>query len=106
MQDILVQIIFGWPAILLSMLLAICGLVFKKWAPLAIGGLLALPFSVVYMGGYFNSYFIGALLTLGHFGAAFSVYKERTGIAWALMAPFTGLIVLLFYAVLTQPLPP
>jgi hypothetical protein len=106
MQDILVQTIFGWPAIILSLLLAFCGLVFKKWILLVVGGVVALPFSAIYMGGYFHSYLIGAMLTLGHFAAAFSVHKKRMFIAWALLLPFTALVVMLAYAVLTQPLPP
>lgn len=105
MQDLLVQIIFGWPAIILSLLLAFCGLGFKKWKLLVAGGLVALPFSVFYIGGSFGSFFIGALLTLGHFAAAFSVAKKRMVIAWFLMLPFTALVIILAYIVLTQPLP-
>jgi hypothetical protein len=102
MQDILVQVTLGWPAIILSLLLAICGLVFKKWKLLVVGGLVALPFSIFYMGGYLNSYFIGATLTFGHFAAAFSVAKKRMVIAWILLLPFTALVAILAYAVLTQ----
>ena len=105
MQDIFIQVTLGWPAIILSLLLAFGGLVFKKWKLLVLGGLVALPFSIFYMGGYLNSYFIGATLTLGHFAAAFSVAKKRMIIAWVLLLPFTALAILLAYAVLTQPLP-
>jgi hypothetical protein len=103
MQDVFIQVTLGWPAIILSLLLAFGGLVFKKWILLVIGGVAALPFSIFYMGGYFNSYLIGATLTLGHFAAAFSVHKKRMGIAWVLLLPFTALALLLAYVVLSQP---
>jgi len=105
MQDIFIQVTLGWPAIILSLLLAFGGLFFKKWKLLALGGLVALPFSIFYMGGYLNSYLIGAALTLGHFAAAFSVAKKKMVIAWVLMLPFTALVVLLAYAVLSQQRP-
>jgi hypothetical protein len=100
--ELLVITFVGWPAIITSLVLALCGLIFKKWILLVISGVVALPFSVLYMGGYLNSYFIGASLTLGHFGAAFSVAKKRMVIAWVLLLPFTALAILLAYAVLTQ----
>jgi hypothetical protein len=103
LQDLVVIVTVGWPAILTSLLLALGGLIFKKWVLLMIGGLVALPFSIFYMGAYFNLFFVGALLTLGHFASAFSVYKKRMTLAWVLMLPFTALVVMLAYAVLTQP---
>ena len=103
LQELVIIAIVGWPAIITSLLLALSGLVFKKWVLLVIGGVVALPFSAFYMGGYLHSFFVGALLTLGHFAAAFSVYKKRLAIAWALMLPFTALVVMLAYVVLNQP---
>jgi hypothetical protein len=100
--ELIVIAFVGWPAIIASLLLALCGLVFKKWVLLVIGGVVALPFAILYMGGAFNSYFIGALLTLGHFAAAFAVYKNKIWIAWLMLLPFTVLVVILAYAVLNQ----
>jgi hypothetical protein len=105
LQELVVIVMVGWPAILASLLLALGGLVFKKWVLLVVGGLVALPFSIFYMGAYFNLFFVGALLTLGHFASAFSVYKKRLALAWVLILPFTVLAILLAYVVLMQPLP-
>jgi hypothetical protein len=102
-NELVIIAIVGWPAIIASLLLALSGLVFKKWVLLVIGGVVALPFSILYMGGAFNSYFAGALLPLGHFASAFSVYKKRMALAWILMLPFTVLVLILASAVLSQP---
>jgi hypothetical protein len=51
MTSILVQIIFGWPAIITSLLIALAGLIWKRQWLLLASAILFTPFSW-YLSGY------------------------------------------------------
>jgi ABC-type phosphate transport system permease subunit len=98
MTNILVQIIFGWPAIITSILLSIAGVWLKKPTLLVVAGIVCIPFTY-YLSGFRNP---AVILPLFQFGSAYAVKYQKTAIAWLLIAPMIILAVLLAYAVLTQ----
>ena len=102
MTDILVQITFGWPAMIASLLAWLAGLVTKKFNIVMIAGIIILPFAFFYLGGYLGSGWLGLLFSLGHFASAFAVRQNKMLIAWLLLAPYTLFVGMLACIVLTQ----
>jgi hypothetical protein len=98
MTDILVQIIFGWPAIITSILLSIAGVWWKKPALLIAAGIVCIPFTY-YLSGI---RLYALILPLFQFGSAYAVMRQQNLIAWLLIAPLIIVAILLAYAVLTQ----
>ena len=86
MQQIFVQIIFGWPFIILSLLLAVTGIVMKRPAWLVAGAVFFVP-PAWYLSGYPAIRWFGMLLPVFIVGAAFFVRKGRPGFAWLLLSP-------------------
>jgi hypothetical protein len=74
MQDILVQIIFGWPAVITSLLVSVAGLWFKKPILLVVGGILIILFTI-YISGYWRP---AGILPLFQLGAAYALWKKKT----------------------------
>jgi hypothetical protein len=101
MSDILVQIIFGWPAIITSLLLSVSGLALRKPWLLVIAGVLAIPFAW-YLSGYPAIRTPAALLPLFQFGAAWALQREKKVLAWVLLSPLAIITVVLAVAVLRQ----
>jgi peptidoglycan/LPS O-acetylase OafA/YrhL len=101
MADILVQTIFGWPAIILSIAVSVAGIL-KKWSwMLVLGGVLCAPFAV-YVSGYPFFHYTTLLLPLFLFGAAWAVHAKRKVLAWALLLPLVSVSVILAIIVLSQ----
>jgi hypothetical protein len=98
MTDVIVQIIFGWPAIITSILLSIAGVWLKKSTLLVAAGIVCIPFTY-YLSGFRTP---AVILPLFQFGSAFAVNRQKTLLAWLLIAPMIILAVMLAYAVLTQ----
>ena len=96
--DILVQIIFGWPAIITSILLSIAGVWLKKPALLVTAGIVCIPFTY-YLSGYRTP---AVVLPLFQFGSAYAITRQKNLIAWLLILPIVVIAVVLAYAVLTQ----
>ena len=99
MTEILVQIIFGWPAVITSILLSIAGIRLKKSALLIASGIICIPFTYYISNGFRNP---AALLPLFQFASAYAVRRDRELIAWLLITPLILVSVALAYAVLTQ----
>jgi hypothetical protein len=68
MTDTLVQIIFGWPAIIATLLVSIAGLVWKRYWLLLVGALLFFPFSL-YLSGLPATRGLGLFLPVFQAGA-------------------------------------
>lgn len=101
MIDILVQIIFGWPAILTALFLSLAGLKLRKPWLLVLGGVLAVPFSW-YLSGYPAIRTASILLPLFQFAAALALRREKLVLAWGLLTPFVVVTLILAMTVLTQ----
>jgi hypothetical protein len=96
-----VQIIFGWPAILLSLAVSVIGVV-KKWPWMVmLGGVVIIPFSI-YLSGYPSVRFGAFLLPLFQFGSAWAVHQKRKPLAWSMLIPLALVSILLAFVVLTQ----
>jgi hypothetical protein len=98
MQDLLVQIIFGWPAVITSLLVSVAGLWFKKPILLVVGGILVIPFTY-FISGYWR---LAAILPLFQFGGAYALLKRKKTLAWVSLAPLLIMGTNLAYAVLSQ----
>jgi hypothetical protein len=98
MIDVLVQIIFGWPAIITSILLSMAGVWLKKPMFLVVAGIVCIPFTY-YLSGFRNP---AVILPLFQFGSAYAIARQKNLIAWLLIAPIIVIAFILAYAVLTQ----
>jgi hypothetical protein len=99
MTDIIVQIIFGWPAIITSIVLSIAGILLKRPAFLVVAAFIGIPFAAYLTAG---SRMPGLLLPLFQFGSAYAVKYQKTLLAWLLIVPMIIAAVMLAYVVLTQ----
>jgi hypothetical protein len=96
--QILIQIVFGWPAIITSIVLSALGVWLKKPVLLVIAGIVCLPFTY-YLSGFRTP---AVILPLFQFGSAYAVARQKPLIAWLLIAPIVIIAAMLAYAVLTQ----
>lgn len=101
MSAILVQIFFGWPAIILSLTVSAVGVLKKLSWMLVLGGLVIIPFSF-YLSGYPSIRFLAFLLPFFQFGAAWAVHAKQKILAWILLLPLASVSTILAYIVLTQ----
>jgi len=97
--EILLQMIFGWPAIITSILLSIAGVWLKKPAFLVAAGIVGLPFAAYMTAGYHTP---ALVFTLFQFGSAFAVKRQKALFAWLLIAPMIVFAAMIAYVVLTQ----
>lgn len=101
MSDVLVQIIFGWPVILLSLAVTVAGIL-KKWPwMVALGGALCFPFTV-YLYGFTYLHYFAFLLPFFQFGAAWAVWAGRKILPWILLLPLASILIILAIMVLSQ----
>jgi hypothetical protein len=98
MSDVLIQIIFGWPAIITSIFLSIAGIWSKKPILLLIAGIVCIPFTY-YLSGFRTP---AVILPLFQFGSAYAILRQKNLISWLLILPLVVIAALLAYAVLTQ----
>jgi hypothetical protein len=82
-------IVFGWPAILLSIALSAMGIVRKKPAWLVVAAILVFPISFYLVGSPLVGWFALAV-PLSLAAAGVSIYYQQTKVAWVLLAPFVG----------------
>jgi hypothetical protein len=86
MQQFFAQIVFGWPFIILALLLAVTGVILKRPVLLVAGAVLFTP-PAWYLSGYPSIRWFGLLLPVFILGAAYYVKRGKAGIAWALLSP-------------------
>ena len=98
MTEILVQAVFGWPAIITSILLSIAGVWLKKPALLVSAGIVCIPFTY-YLSGFRTP---AVVLPLFQFGSAFAITRQKDLVAWLLITPIVIIAVTLAYIVPTQ----
>ena len=101
MIDFLVAVTFGWPAIVVTIILAVIGLVRSNYRFLVAAAILAVPFSW-FLSGFplvRSPVFLLPVLLLG---SGFAIYRGNEMLAWILVVPYLLSIWLLFNAVMTQ----
>jgi len=96
--NLFIQIIFGWPAIITSILLSVVGMWLKKPVLLVVAGVVCIPFTY-YLSGFRTP---AVILPLFQFGSAYAVARQKELIAGLLLAPLVIIAVFLAYAVLSQ----
>lgn len=101
MSDILVQIIFGWPAIITSLALSAAGILWRKPVMLVIGAVVCIPYAW-YLSGYQAIRSAAILLPLLTGSAAYAIHKDKTNFAWLLLSPIILVSAGLAYIVITQ----
>jgi hypothetical protein len=99
MTEILVQAIFGWPAIIASILLSVAGVWLKKPALVVASGIICIPFTYYISNGFRNP---ALLLPLLQFASAYAITRQRNLLAGFLITPLLAGSAVLAYVVLTQ----
>ena len=97
MLDFLLSLLAGWPAILVTVIMAIYGLIKNNYRFLLGAAILALPFSWFLSGFPFvrSPIFLMPVLI---FGAAWAMRYGREMLAWMLAIPFFLAVILLLFA--------
>ncbi|NWG05860.1 MAG: hypothetical protein HXY35_04130 [Chloroflexi bacterium] len=103
MAQVFVVLLFGFPAVLVSLLLSVVGILKEKFWLVLIGAVLFIPFSY-YLSGSPGLYRLPILLPLFQIGSAVAVRAKKKSWAWLLLFPafFASLwvvVVVLFYQI-------
>ena len=101
MLDFLLILLVGWPAIVITLILAITGLLRSDYRFLVAAAILAFPFAW-YLSGFPAVRSPAFLLPLLLFGSGYLMYKQREMLAWFVAIPFFLAILLLFYVIVAQ----
>jgi hypothetical protein len=92
-------VVFGWPAVVVSMGLAAVGVVLRTPALLVVSGVLAAPFSYYLSGGESWVAVAGPAIPLTLVAGAYAVKRRLRWVAWCLLAPFLGVAIWLAVSV-------
>ncbi len=84
-------VVFGWPAILLALVLSVAGIAKRMPLLLAAAAVIAAPFSL-YLAGSPRIGWIGLGIPLLLAAAGVAVHYRRPQIAWPLLVPVVALI--------------
>ena len=98
MLDFLLSLLAGWPAILITVILAIYGLLKNNYRFLLAAAILAVPFSW-YLSGFPVVRSPVFLMPVLIFGAAWAMRYGREMLAWILAIPFFLVVILLLFAI-------
>ena len=101
MLNFLLILLVGWPAIVVTLILAVIGLIRNNYLFLLGAAILAFPFSW-YLSGFPSISSPAFLLPLFLFGSSFLMFRGRQMLAWLIAVPYFLTILLLFYVVLAQ----
>jgi hypothetical protein len=95
----LAQLLFGWPVIIVTVILAMIGLFRNNYRFLVAAAILDVPFSW-YLSGFPAVRSPVVLLPLFLFGSGYLMYRGREMFACVLAIPFFLVILLLFYVIM------
>jgi hypothetical protein len=97
--EVLAQLFFGWPAILITLFLAGRGLVKTDYRWVVAAAILSVPYSW-FLSGFpviRSPVFLLPVLLLG---SSYAMYRGRDMVAWILAIPFFLAILLLLFVLL------
>lgn len=101
-NETIIQIVFGWPFIALSVFVSIIGNILNRAWLVLVGALLIMPFSY-YLNSTPNFSGFALLLPLFQAGSAWAVKEENETWSWILLTPTVAVILwLILVAVITQ----
>jgi hypothetical protein len=95
-DPIVTFIVFGWPLIVLSLLVSIFGILDERPWLVFLGALMAIPFAYNLNYTAPNYFGLPLLLPLLQVGSAFAVKEEHPVWAWILFAPTAIVFMWLF----------
>jgi len=94
-------LLFGWPALIVALLLSAAGIIRNKPIWLGVAAVVVIPFSF-YLAGSPRFGWMGLAMPLFLVGAAISVRFCKVWLAWSLLAPFTAISSWLAFVVISQ----
>lgn len=98
MLDFLLSLLVGWPAIVVTLILAGIGLVRNNYRFLLGAAILSVPFSW-FLSGFPIVRSPAFLLPLLLLGSSYAMFRTREMLAWLLAVPFFLMILLLLYVI-------
>ncbi len=101
MLGALLSLLVGWPAILVTVIVALVGLLRSNYRLIFGAAVLALPFSW-FLSGFPLIHSPIFLLPVLLLASSFFMFRKHEMIAWIAAIPFFLSILLLFYVVLAQ----
>jgi len=96
-----VAVVFGWPAVISSILLTLTGIAVARWQVVLGGAAVGSPF-LFYLLLTPRFRLVALPVALLHFGAAVAVAHGRRVAAFALVAPFVALAAIVAALVRSQ----
>lgn len=84
-------VVFGWPAILLALMLSVLAIIRRKPSVLFASAAIVAPFSL-YLGGTPKIGWLGFMIPVFLIGAGVAVHHRRVTAAWLLLAPVVAVI--------------
>ncbi len=81
---------FGWPAVVVSLVLAIAGIVAKKPFLLVVSAVLTVPLSYYLSGAQSWMAFAGPTILVTLLAGAYAVKRGLLWVAWCLFSMFAG----------------
>jgi hypothetical protein len=102
MLNFLSALFLGWPAILLTIILATIGLLKRDFRYLVAAAILSFPFSLSISGFPSLSFpaFCNSFLPLLLFGSGYFMSRGREMLAWLMAIPYYLMVILLLFAVM------
>jgi hypothetical protein len=94
-------VVFGWPAILLALVLSVLGIARKRPASLLVSAVIATPFSL-YIGSTPRVGWPGLMIPVLLLGASTAVRYRRVEIAWLFLTSVAVVIVWVASLVIRQ----
>ena len=101
MLNFLLNLLVGWPAIVVTLILAVIGLLRNNYRFLLGAAILAFPFSW-FLSGFPFIRSLWFLLPVFLFGSSYLMFRGREMLAWLIAVPYFLSILLLFYVILAQ----
>jgi hypothetical protein len=92
-------VVFGWPAIILPVVLAVTGAASGKPKLGLVSAALALPFSFYLTGAANWMTLAGPSIPLALVGSAYAVHRNVLWVAWSLLAALAAILLLVFVSV-------
>ena len=92
MHEWWIAVVFGW-AVIVSVILAGAGIVYRNPVLLLVSALLVGPFSLYLSGGNNWLAVAGGAIPLTLVAGAYAVKRRRPWVAWCLLAPFVGVAI-------------
>jgi len=101
LSEFWVAVVFGWPAIVLALLLSATGIARGKPLFLGVAVAIMMPFCL-YLAATPRGFWIGVAVPFLLLSAAFAVRRRRSEIAWCLFAPVVAAFFWLAMVVMQQ----